>query len=110
MELKEFIDNTLTQIAEGVQDAIEASKGKGYWVSPGGDKFGRNCVVHFDLSVESGKEGAASIKVIGAGINEKSINRIKFDVHMRLPFPEMEPQKPKRIPVPKGQAGHITAE
>ena len=30
MELKEFINNTLIQIAEGVQNAIDQSDGKGY--------------------------------------------------------------------------------
>lgn len=29
MELKEFINNTLTQIAEGVQGAIDQSEGRG---------------------------------------------------------------------------------
>lgn len=28
MELKEFISNTLSQIAEGVQEAIDTSRGK----------------------------------------------------------------------------------
>ena len=34
MELKEFINNTLTQIAEGVQSAIGQSDGKDYFVNP----------------------------------------------------------------------------
>ena len=34
MELKEFINKTLTQIAEGVQEAIANSEAKGYVVHP----------------------------------------------------------------------------
>ena len=56
MELKEFINNTLTQIAEGVQNAIEQSNGKDYLISPATGKIGDSCIVHFDLSVESQKE------------------------------------------------------
>lgn len=110
MELKDFISSTISHIAEGVQEAIDTSKGKGYLVSPGGDKFGKNCVVHFDLSIESGKEGAASIKVIGGGINEKSINRIKFDVHMYLPYPKISSSKPDHRKISGGNADHTKAE
>lgn len=55
MELKEFINNTLTQIAEGVQNAIDQSDGKGYLISPAAGKIGLSCTVHFDLSVERAK-------------------------------------------------------
>ena len=64
MELKEFINNTLTQIAEGVQNAIEQSNGKDYLISPATGKIGDSCIVHFDLSVESQKEGGSNIKVL----------------------------------------------
>lgn len=88
MELKEFINNTLTQIAEGVQEAIDNSVGKGYLVSPAGDKIGKSCNVHFDIAVESEAEGKAGIKVVGGGISKRSANRISFDLTMTLPFPE----------------------
>ena len=88
MELKEFINNTLTQIAEGVQEAIDNSEGKGYLVSPAGDKIGKSCNIHFDIAVESETEGNASIKVIGGGISKRSANRISFDLTMTLPFPK----------------------
>lgn len=42
MELKEFINKTLTQIAEGVQEAIDYSKGKGYLVSPTINETGKS--------------------------------------------------------------------
>lgn len=85
MELKEFIKNTLTQMADGVQEAIDASKGQNYLVNPSTSKIGADCIVHFDLSVESGKEGAASIKVLGGGVSERSLNRITFDINIKLP-------------------------
>ena len=85
MELKEFISSTLTQIAEGVQEAIDNSEGKGYLVSLAGDKIGKSCNIHFDIAVESEAEGKASIKVIGGGISKRSANRISFDLTMTLP-------------------------
>ena len=88
MELKEFVNNTLTQIAEGVQEAIDNSEGKGYLVSPAGDRIGKSCIIHFDIAVENETEGRASIKVVGGGISKRSANRISFDLTMSLPFPE----------------------
>lgn len=85
MELKEFINNTLTQIAEGVQAAIDASEEGGYLVNPSTTKIGADCKIHFELSVESGKKGEASIKVLGGGVSEHSVNRIAFDINMTLP-------------------------
>lgn len=85
MELKEFISNTLTQMADGVNDAIERSDGKGYLVNPSATKVGADCIVHFDLSVESDREGAASIKVIGGSMSERNVNRISFDINIKLP-------------------------
>lgn len=85
MELKEFISNTLTQMADGVSDAIRASEGRGYLVNPSTTKIGTDCKVHFELSVESGKEGEASIKVLGGSLSERSVNRISFDINITLP-------------------------
>lgn len=85
MELKEFIKTTLTQIAEGVQNAIVASEGGGYLVNPSATKIGADCKIHFELSVESGKKGEASIKVLGGSVEEHSVNRIAFDINMTLP-------------------------
>jgi len=88
MELKEFINNTLTQIAEGVQNAIDQSDGKGYLISPAAGKVGLSCTVHFDLSVESQKDGGANIKVLSGNVSEKVANRIGFDISMTLPHPK----------------------
>lgn len=85
MELKDFICNTLTQMADGVSSAIKASEGRGYLVNPSGNKIGADCKVHFELSVESGKKGEASIKVLGGEMSERSVNRISFDIIMTLP-------------------------
>lgn len=85
MELKEFINNTITQIAEGVQNAIDQSNGKGYLVSPTTGKVGLSCTIHFDLLVESQKDGGANIKVLSGNASEKVANRINFDVSMTLP-------------------------
>lgn len=52
MELKEFITNTLTQIAEGVQEAINIADGKGYTVCPTTLKTGKECTIHFDLAIK----------------------------------------------------------
>lgn len=85
MELKEFINDTLTQIAEGVQNAIEQPNGKDYLISPATGKIGVSCTVHFDLSVEAQKDGEANIKVLSGNVSEKVANRINFDIPMTLP-------------------------
>lgn len=83
MELKEFITNTLTQIAEGVQEAINIADG--YTICPTTLKTGKECTIHFDLAIESETEGGASIKVLTGSMKEKSANRVTFDVGMILP-------------------------
>lgn len=88
MELKKFISNTLTQIAEGVQEAINTSEGKGYLVSPTTDEIGNSCNIHFDIAVENEADGQTGIKVISGGISKRSANRISFDLKMTLPAPE----------------------
>lgn len=95
MELKDFINNTLTQIAEGVQGAIDQSKGKGYRVSPVLGNVGDSCVVHFDLAIESEKKAGASVKIASGNLSEKTANRINFDVTMTLPHSSLV-SKPKR--------------
>lgn len=86
MDLKNFISNTLTQIAEGVQEAIDNSKERGYLVNPSvSSKNSNGCTVHFDLSVESETDGGVSIKILNGNVSEKSANRITFDIEMTLP-------------------------
>ncbi len=95
MELKEFINGTLTQIAEGVQGAIDNSEGKGYSISPVMGNEGNTCAVHFDLAVECEKSGGADIKVVTGKLSEKTCNRINFDVCMTLPHPKEPTEKIK---------------
>lgn len=94
MELKEFISNALTQIAEGVQDAIDKSKEGAYLVNPSSQKVGATYSVHFDLTVEITKEGGADIKILSGGASESRLNRIAFDVAMTYPTSgEINPPK-----------------
>lgn len=85
MELKDFISNTLTQMAQGVKDAISKSEGKGYLINPSTTLIGSDCNVHFELSIENEKEGSANIKVVGGSMSERSLNRISFDINITLP-------------------------
>jgi hypothetical protein len=95
MELKEFIKNTLTQIADGVQEAINIADGNGYTICPTTLKTGKECTIHFDLAIESETEGGASIKVLTGSMKEKSANRVTFDVGMLLPSTKANPSKPR---------------
>lgn len=86
MELKEFISNALTQIAGGVQEAIDNSYGKGYLVNPStNNKISRAYTIHFDISIDAEKKGGVNIKVIGGSVSDKSANHISFDVDMTFP-------------------------
>ena len=85
MELKEFVSNALSQIAEGVQNAINDSAGKGYLVNPSTGKVGATYAVNFDLVVESAKDGKADIKILNGSLSEKSTNRLTFSVNMTFP-------------------------
>lgn len=98
MDLKDFISNTLTQIADGVQDAINNADGKPYLVNPTFDaKTDKSYCIRFDLSVESESKGGANIKVLSGGISERSLNRISFEVNMTLPNSgaKTPPQRPE---------------
>lgn len=97
MRLKDFVTNTLIQIAEGVEDAINASQGKGYDINPSFDnKMSNTYCIRFDLSVENEVNGGANIKVLSGSMAEKSFNRISFEVNMTLPStPQLSrPRKP----------------
>lgn len=86
MELKEFISRTLTEVADGVRQAIDKAEGRGYAVNPVFDQ--RNTALYnikFELSVESEVRGGASIKVLSGGASEKSLNRVSFEVSMTYP-------------------------
>ena len=88
MELEDFINNTLTQIAEGVQGAIDQSEGNGYRVSPALGNIGNSCIVHFDLAIECEKKAGANVKIASGNLSERTANRINFDISMTLPSPK----------------------
>ncbi|NNU59708.1 trypco2 family protein [Ochrobactrum soli] len=101
MELKEFVQETLKQILDGVAAAQESKLGDNinaaHAFAENGNLFqsqyGTFTRVDFEVAVtaESAKEGKASISVwsIGGsgGLSEKenSVSRIKFSVPLRLP-------------------------
>ena len=81
MELKEFIKTAITDITEAVSE-LQEELGSGVVINPSLDKT-RQCSIHFDLSVESSKEGDADIKVISGGMSERSSNKISFDIAIK---------------------------
>jgi len=83
MELKEFIKTAITDITEAVSE-LQEELGSGVVINPSLDKT-RQCSIHFDLSVESSKEGCADIKVISGGMSERSSNKISFDIAISMP-------------------------
>ncbi len=114
MELKEFITNTLNQIAEGVANAKNTYKELGGSVNPrefkqieGGIPYGKTIPinghaqlltkVHFEISItnDSSNENTSGIGVLFGAITvggkyqeeEKhvSLNSISFDVPIKLP-------------------------
>ena len=105
MELKEFVKNTLTQIADGVQEAINASEGKGYIVSPTSGSR-KESTIHFDLAVESEQNGGANIKVLSGNVKERTANRVTFDVDMVLPSKATK-EAPKRPTYSQKELGPI---
>ena len=114
MELKEFITNTLSQIAEGVKDAQVIYKNVGGVVNPnglkqveGGIPYGKTtpihgeahllCNVQFEVSLtnDSGSNKSGGIGVLfgalsiggKAGEEEKqsSLTKVRFNIPVKLP-------------------------
>lgn|GEM_PF-3465283 len=105
MELKEYVKKSLLEIAEGVDEAIKESAGKGYYISPA-DKD-TPAMVKFRISVEASVKGGLSLKVIDSGLSEHSSNTLEFEIPVILPVSITEAYKkrelimkckPKRIP------------
>lgn len=93
MKLKDFIRESLTDIAQGIREAQEQSSG--CIVNPTTGR-GTTHSVHFDLTVQTDTEGKAGISVLSAGMSEKTCNRITFDVNLYLESPANERRGPKR--------------
>lgn len=83
MELKEFIKTAITDITEAVSELQEELKNVVY-INPSITGTSQ-CSVHFDLSVESSKEGGADIKVLSGSMSERDTNRISFDIAISMP-------------------------
>ena len=83
MELKEFIKTALADITNAVCE-LQTELSNGAIINPCLSKTAP-CSVHFDLSVESSKEGGADIKVIGGSMSHTTTNRISFDIGISIP-------------------------
>lgn len=114
MELKDFVTNALTQIAEGVKNAQDTYKSLGGEVNPGkfkqiegGFPYGKTtpiqgdaellCNVMFDVSLtsENSSNNSGGIGVLFGAISiggksgdeerQVSLTRLKFNVPVKLP-------------------------
>ena len=125
MELKDFVKETLTQIAAGIDESLETVRESGGYVNPATTinssvtdsshfssmKFGRNVfLIDFDVAVtveeETGTNAEAKLKVasllsLGAGgesgNRSSATNRISFKIPLALPVdPITEDELKKR--------------
>ena len=109
MELKDFVAQTLTSIAEGIKEAQETA-GSDYRIAPpiqnNSDKKVESLLdmetrrivqgVDFDVAVTTtqGIEGEANAKIFGAqgALNaqytEENLSRVKFKVYVTWPYPK----------------------
>jgi hypothetical protein len=101
MDIKQFVDESLTQILEGITKAQKRNNGMHVaaeaYISPGGNLInggssGLFTIVDFDISVAATTtERGDSLRVSSieqVGGSEKSAqntSRVKFSVHVRLP-------------------------
>jgi hypothetical protein len=120
MDLKEFVSDSLTQIAEGVQLAQQRGTTSGVWINPAGSNItprkenpiirtvhgeGYLNDVHFDVAVTVSDEkkgnAGAGLKVFGvklgaegeASFQNAAVSRIQFSVQVvwpGQPQPELE--------------------
>lgn len=82
MRLDEFIKETLLQIAKGVQGAIDEQKG--FEINPN-EKEAEIQTIKFSISLSTETKAEAGIKVLSAAHDTTSLNKIDFEVKMRLP-------------------------
>ena len=120
MELKDFIEEALTQIVEGVKSAQDKAKEQNAFISPAGvrtnndnnmriEVCGKNIPLHqidFEIALTSseGKGNKGGIGVflgnIGLGTqgtsenNNTSMTRIRFSVPILFPFVNPDAHKP----------------
>jgi hypothetical protein len=101
MDIKQFVDQSLTQILEGITSAQKRNNGKHVaaeaFISPAGNLInggtsGIFTIVDFDISVvATTSDRGDSIRVSsvemagGSEATSKNASRVKFSVHVRLP-------------------------
>lgn len=97
MRLDEFIKETLLQIAKGVQGAIDEQKG--FEINPN-EKEAEIQTIKFSISLSTETKAEAGIKVLSAAHDTTSLNKIDFEVKMRLPktYKEGKPKPPSSNP------------
>ena len=101
MDLKTFVNTSLTQILDGIREAQKQPGGgdvaaEGYISGQGnlvnGGTSGFFTLVEFDVQVLAGtKDGQPDVTVAGIEVSNKNesthqnSSRVKFSVHVRLP-------------------------
>jgi Trypsin-co-occurring domain 2 len=111
MKLSEFVNESLTEILAGIRSAQKKGGGGDIaaesYGAPAGSNFftggtaGQFTVVDFDVSVaaETTGGGKAGIRVWSVGAeaggehNAQHANRIKFSVHVRIPWGDRVPKR-----------------
>ena len=121
MDLKTFVSETITQIADGIKDA--QAKETGAWICPpvkpnqqeNAIRDGQDAaqMLSFDIAVTttdaSGSTGGGSLKVLGVslggGINQETQNAVASRVQFSIPvvWPRIEKEQiPMKIKSPTG--------
>ena len=103
MDLKTFIEETISEILDGVKATQEKYKTEQsgmvvpmYASYPDAKGHGKGQLVDFDVAVTTsdGKEGSAGLKVLGVGAkgtmseSSNTVSRIKFKIPIALPCNE----------------------
>ena len=96
MELKDFVKESLNEIAEGIIDAISYSDGKGYMINPVIRNTGKPTNIRFKVSVQTGTDGGVNIKIADISSSTSSVSTLEFEVPMLLPSTVDERREIKR--------------
>lgn len=102
MNLKDFVKESILQIGDGINAAIEEADASGVLVNPGTTIEARSCVIRFSVNVETEKEGGMSLQVLGGTVSKVTSNRLEFGI--KVAYPGMTGQdewKPTRKKVQK---------
>ena len=84
MNLKDFVKDSILEIAEGVNDAIKDQEKYGIVINPAGaDRSVER--IHFLVNVFTETEGKACIKVAGIDKSKAVTQQIDFNVNIQMP-------------------------